>query len=355
MTTSRTASVDLGERRTTIEFGAGFPDRLPQHMRTAFPKARACGLAVDEQVASLWPLPALEGWETHVVRLPRGEAAKERSILARLQDAWVGLRRDEPVVVMGGGATLDVGGFAAATVRRGLPWIAVPTTVVGMADASVGGKTAVNHPAGKNLLGTFHAPTHVHIDVGYLETLDERDRIAGLAEVYKVARVGDDDLLRSLRDGAPDSDDAWIRVLHRAVEGKARLVEQDERDGGVRRLLNYGHTVGHALETRLGNDRVRHGEAVAIGMEVAASIAVARGLITESERTQQRADLAGLGLPTGLPEEPAPDEILAALSYDKKRGAGASHTFILPVSPLSLAVHDDVTDQEILTALASTP
>jgi 3-dehydroquinate synthetase len=276
-------------------------------------------------------------------------------VLARLQDGMLHLTRDEPVVVVGGGATLDVGGFAAATARRGLPWVAVPTTVVGVADAAVGGKVAVNVPAGKNLLGTFHPPALVLADVHYLRTLSERDRVAGLAEVYKAGRVGDPRLLTLLRRGAPGGSEVWAEALLRSVSVKTRLVERDERDRGERRALNYGHTVGHALETLLGNRRMRHGEAVAIGMGVAARIAVARGLFSPEEARRQEEDLRRLGLPTAMPRGLSPRRILRTLSLDKKRVAGPRHAFVLPTGVTGVTVVEDVSDREVLVALTAPP
>ncbi len=348
----RSERVELGSRSTDIRIGAGLLPHLFAALRSRFPAAARCGLAIDERVAAVQALPhAPADLEVLAVRLPAGESAKTRATLAALQDAWIDLRRDEPVVVVGGGAALDVGGFAAATVRRGLPWIAVPTSVVGMADAAVGGKTAINHPRGKNLVGTFHPPGLVLADVDTLATLDARDRIAGLAELYKVGRLADAVLVARLRAGAPADPAAWIDLLHRAVAVKARIVEQVERDGGIRRLLNYGHTIGHALERVLGNDILRHGEAVAIGMDGAARIAVGRGLMSEDERLRQREDLRGLELPVDLPTDVDHAALLEALGLDKKRSAGSTHVFALPVGGTGLRIVEDVTDAEIRAAL----
>jgi len=348
----RRERVALAGRETDIRIGPGLLGEVWAALRSGFPRAARCGLAVDERVRALWPLPPPPA-DLEIVEqsLPPGEAAKDRAVLARLQDGWIDLRRDEPVLVMGGGAALDVGGLAAATVRRGLPWIALPTSVVAMADAAVGGKTAVNHPRGKNLIGTFHPPVLVLADVATLATLDDRDRVAGLAEVYKCGRIADAALLAQLRRGAPRDDAAWLEAIHRSVAVKARLVEQDERDQGPRRLLNYGHTVGHALETLLGNEVMRHGEAVAIGMQVAARVAMARGLLTEQDAERQRSDLEGLGLATRLPEPLPREEILAQIAGDKKRATGALHTMVLPTGGLGAQVIEDVTDDQILVAL----
>ncbi len=333
---------------TTVRIGSGLHARVWDQVAAAFPNAERYGLVVDARVAALWPLPDPAGRELVRCSVPPGEAAKDRSVLGELQDRLLDLRRSEPVVVMGGGAAQDVGGFAAATVRRGVPWVAVATTVVAMADAAVGGKTAVNHPRGKNLLGTFHEPSLVLSDVDYLDTLDARDRTAGLAEVYKCGRIADEALLDRLERGAPEPSDAWIDVLQRAVAVKQALVAQDLRDHGPRRLLNYGHTIGHALERVLGNEAVRHGEAVAIGMHAAAGIAEARGLF--DERAEQARTLQALGLPT---EKPGirPDALFDAMALDKKRTPGTTHTFVLPTGRTGAAVFEDVTEHEIRAVL----
>ena len=345
----RAERVELGDRSTDVRIGAGLLAHLWAAVRSRFPAAERCGFAIDERVADAQPMPAAPAdLDVVAVRLPEGEAAKTRDVLARLQDAWLDLRRDEPVVVVGGGAALDVGGFAAATVRRGLSWIGVPTSVVGMADASVGGKTAINHERGKNLIGTFHPPSFVLADVRTLETLDPRDRVAGLAELYKCGRIADAALLARLRDGPPADEAEWIDVVHRSIAVKARLVEADERDGGVRRMLNYGHTVGHALERVLGNERMRHGEAVAIGMDGAARLAVARGLMPEAERAQQREDLIALGLPVDIPDDVDRTALHEALGLDKKRTAGSTHVFALPVGGSGIRIVEDVSDEELL-------
>jgi 3-dehydroquinate synthetase len=351
----RRERVALPGRETDVTIGSGVRNAVWEALGPRFPGARRCGVVVDDRVASLWSLPPVPpelGWEVVECVVPAGEAAKERSVLATLQDRLLVLRREEPVVVFGGGATIDVGGFAAATVRRGLPWVAVATTVIAMADASVGGKVAVNHPRGKNLLGTFHPPCHVFSDVETLGTLDPRERRSGLAEIYKCGRIRDDALIRLLRAGPPATSEAWVDVIHRCVAVKARIVEQDERDLGERRLLNYGHTVGHGLERVLSNEALRHGEGVAIGMAAAARIAVARGLLSAEEADRQTRDLEDLGLDTKLPAGVDPAALLEKMGYDKKRRPGEAHVFVLPVGGGGVRVCEDVTEDEVRAALA---
>ncbi len=344
--------VRLPGRETDIEVGCGIRARLWTALAARFPRAWRFGLVLDRRVADLWPMEApTVGPRPLVVRVGPGEAAKTRRVLARIQDRLLDLKRDEPVVAMGGGALLDAAGFAAATVRRGLEWIALPTTVLGMADAAVGGKVAINHPRGKNLLGAFHPPVLVLADVDILATLLQRDRVAGLAEMYKMARIGDAELLDLLRRGAPADPVAWCDAIARAVTIKARIVEEDERDQGLRRALNYGHTVGHALERLLGPDAVRHGEAVAMGMGPAARIALARGLVDGALVERQARDLERLGLDHDVPRGVDREALFEIMGLDKKRRPGAAHTFVLPVGDVGVQIAEDVSEEEIRAAL----
>ncbi len=349
--TVRRDRVRLAGRDTDVVLGAGVLGGLFGEVRSRWPRAERVGLVIDRTVDALWPIEAPPGGPTALrVLAPAGEAAKRRTVLAELQDALLDLRRDEPVIVVGGGAVLDAAGFAAATVRRGLPWVAVPTTVVGMADAAVGGKVAVNHPRGKNLLGTFHPPALVLADVAFLDTLDDRDRVAGLAEVYKAGRVGDPDLVARLRRGVPGDAAAYAEVLARAVAVKARLVEADERDHGARRALNLGHTLGHALERLVSNERLRHGEAVAIGMAYAARLALARDRVGAAWVARQDEDLARLGLPTAPPGGLDAADVLEAMEVDKKRRPGARHVLVLPRAAGGVDVVEDVVEVELVAA-----
>jgi 3-dehydroquinate synthetase len=349
----REERVRLPGRETRVRIGAGARRLLARTLDDAFPTAERVGWLVDATVARLWEradgLEPPAGRRAARLLLPAGEAAKERSVLAAAEDLLLELRREEPVIVVGGGAALDAGGLAAALAHRGHPWIAVPTTVLAMADASVGGKVAINHARGKNLLGTFHPPVEVLADLDVLATLPARERAAGLAEVWKAGCVADADLCARLAEGPPEGP-ALADALARAVAVKARLVEADERDHGARRALNYGHTVGHALE-RVGLDLL-HGEAVAIGMGVAARLARARGLLDAAWVGRQRDALVRLGLPVDLP--PAVDRraLLERLGADKKRRAGALHTFVLPRAT-GVVVVEDVREAEVQAALAA--
>ncbi|MDJ0976263.1 MAG: 3-dehydroquinate synthase family protein [Planctomycetota bacterium] len=348
-----------------VRIGSGVRHELWEHVRRLFPGAARAGWVIDPRMFAAWE--AADGGlpddpeavdVTRVVEaLPgHGEALKTREVLALVQDALIELRRDEPLIAMGGGATTDVAGFAAATLRRGMRWIAMPTTVVGMVDAAIGGKTGINHPRGKNLLGAFHEPALVLIDVDFLKTLDARDVTAGTAEVYKVGRLGDAALRERLADGCPPVDDAeaWIELVKRAVAVKRTLVEGDLLDLGQRRLLNYGHTVGHALETLLGNERMRHGEAIAIGMQVAIQLAASRDLVDDDAVAGQKRDLEALELPTRIPDDVSTDAVLEGVGLDKKRQADAHHTMVLPTGAAGATVVTDVSETELRSALDAT-
>jgi 3-dehydroquinate synthetase len=353
--TWREERVRLADRTTRVRLGSGARRLLPSTLRDVAPRAERIGWLIDAEVARLWEhaggLEPPAGYEVHRLALPAGEAAKEREVLATAQDVLLGLRREEPVVVLGGGAALDLGGFAAATAHRGHPWIAVPTTVLAIADACVGGKVAVNHARGKNLIGAFHPPVEVLADLDLLATLPAREAAAGWAEVRKAGHVGDRALLAQLDEGPVAPGAPQAEALSRALAVKARLVEQDERDHGVRRLLNFGHTLGHALE-RVGLGLL-HGEAVALGMLAAISIAAARGQVGAALLERERRALAGLGLPVRLPRPVDPVAVLALLSADKKRHAGATHTFVLPRRDGGLEVVTDVQSDEVERALAA--
>lgn len=255
--------------------------------------------------------------------LPAGEENKVlesvTTVLGRLLD--VGWERGAPVVALGGGVLGDMAGLVAALLLRGVPFVQVPTSLLAMVDASVGGKVGVNHRRGKNLIGSFWQPALVWSDLAYLDTLPDRELRAGLAEVVKTAMLGDEELFESL-ESRPDDylarDPATLLdAVRRCVRFKASIVAQDARESGVRACLNLGHTVGHALEATAAVGTLRHGEAVAIGLVAAAEISAAEGLCDGTLPERVRGVLCGLGLPTAA--SPRPREVLrAAIKADKK-------------------------------------
>jgi 3-dehydroquinate synthase len=283
--------------------------------------------------------------------VPRGEAAKTLAVAEALfrQLAVREAQREDLIVALGGGATGDLAGFVAATYLRGMPVLQVPTTLLAQVDAAIGGKTAVNLPAGKNLVGAFHQPVGVVADVSTLRTLPDAERRSGLGEVAKYALAFDRGLVDLLRreTGALVSEGPDDRVLHdvvlRCVRIKAEVVSNDERDAGDRLFLNYGHTLGHALE-RLDGFRGRpHGEAVAIGMVFAARLAERLGVAAGGLVDRHVRLLEPLGLPTGG-SLPPPHAALEAMRMDKKRRGALRFVLLEDVGRPTLVaeVPDDV-------------
>ncbi len=260
--------------------------------------------------------------EIHVFQVPDGEDGKNIATLHKLWN-WLGaagFTRSDLIVGIGGGAITDVAGFVAASWLRGLDWVAVPTSLAGMVDASVGGKTGVNSDYGKNLIGAFHSPIAVVIDTEFLKTLSDRDFAAGMAEVIKCGLIADTAILdlaalhtvESLRTNPP----VVSELVQRAVTVKAHVVSADFKESFAREALNYGHTLGHAIEIH-SKYQLRHGEAVSIGLVYAAELAAMRGLITEAELSLHRSILLSYGLPITF-ERQAWQKLAPLLALDKK-------------------------------------
>jgi len=266
------------------------------------------------------------GFDVHTEPVPDGEACKTIDVAARLWSSLADRKftRSDCIVGLGGGATTDLAGFVAATWLRGVKVVLVPTTLLGMADAAVGGKTAVDIPAGKNLVGAFHSPVGVLADLATLETLPRADYVAGLAEVIKAGFIADPvilDLIDQDPDGATVPYGQHAReLIERAIRVKAGVVSSDLTEKGPREILNYGHTLGHAIE-RVEDYRFRHGDAVAIGMVYVAELARLVGRLDERTSKLHRDVLASVGLPTSYRPGVWPD-LREAMSVDKKaRGA----------------------------------
>lgn len=285
-----------------------------------------CDLARPRSVVSNTTVGPLYGRETarqleveRCTELPDGEEHKVWSHVQDLCADWLekGHHRSDVAMAIGGGVVTDTVGFASSIYMRGLRWIAAPTTLLAMVDASVGGKTGVNLEQGKNLIGTFWQPSLVIVDIDTLETLPSRELRAGLAEVIKSAWIGDRDLLDLIDPTRPISDPLWEELVTRTIQVKARIVEEDEREAGVRKALNLGHSLGHALEAATGYKRFLHGEAVAWGIRAVSKIAADRGLLANPWRRQLESAIDRLGpLPPVVGMDP--DRILHHLARDKK-------------------------------------
>ena len=305
------------------------------------------GRAVERSLRGLGPV--------RVTLVPDGERFKGRATLESVYDAFLGARlgRDGLVVALGGGVVGDLAGFAAATWMRGVDWVGIPTTLLSMVDSSIGGKVGINHPKAKNMIGAFHQPRAVVIDPALLATLPARELRSGGYEILKCAILGDRDLFASLRQ-APPGLRGWDRValesaIATACRIKAEVVEKDEREGSLRRVLNLGHTIGHALEAVTGYRRFTHGEAVGWGLVGAAFLARRRGLLPEAGYDAIASAVDHLGPRPPVSDLEAP-RVLDALARDKKAKA-ARVPFVLPTAIGRVEVRDDVTRAEIVRAL----
>ena len=288
--------------------------------------------------------------DVHHFTVPDGEAGKTFSTVTTLWD-WLGaagFTRSDLVVAIGGGALTDLAGFASATWLRGIDWVAVPTSLAGMVDASIGGKTGINSDYGKNLIGSFHSPITVVIDPTWLETLTDRDFSAGMAEVIKCGFIKDPKILEitASRDVASLRSDQQtvVELIHRAAKVKAEVVSVDFKESFAREILNYGHTLGHAVEIH-SKFNLRHGEAVAIGLVYAAELAAARSMISAEIVELHRSVLANLGLPTTYDRD-AWVALRPILALDKK-SRGSTIRFVALNGIGSTARLEDLTSDEL--------
>ena len=319
--------VALGERSYEITLGSGILDTLGSLCR-GLGLSGSAAVVSNTTVAPLYyqrVRASLEqaGYRVLLVELPDGEGHKNSATLNLIYDALVdaSLDRGSFLVALGGGVIGDMAGFAAACYLRGIPFVQVPTTLLSQVDSSVGGKTGINHPRGKNLIGAFYQPRAVLIDVATLETLPDREYLSGLGEIIKYGAVLDGEFFSFMEQNAQlllaRDTNALIHAVGRSCAIKAGVVESDEREGGVRAVLNYGHTLGHAVETLTGYTRYLHGEAVAIGMVQAARISQSLGFCSQADRERIESLLEVFGLPRELPVFPA-SAYAEALSHDKK-------------------------------------
>jgi 3-dehydroquinate synthase len=331
----RTVRVTTAHGGYPVLIGSGLLDRLDE-LLPPLPGAEAAAVVASPPLAAVagrvGRAVARRGLAVHRLEVPAGEEAKRLEVVAGLYQglAAVPTRRADPVLAVGGGATTDVAGFAAATWLRGVPLVNLPTTVLGMVDAAVGGKTGVDLAEGKNLVGAFHQPVAVAADLDTLAGLPAAEVRSGLAEVAKAGLAGDpalaEALARSAGPAVAADPDALAPLVEGAVRVKAAVVAADEHeqagDGRVGRLvLNYGHTLGHALERLAGYRGLRHGEAVALGMVFAARVAEAIGLARPGLADGHVRLLAALDLPVGGVRLD-PDQVLAAMATDKKHRGG---------------------------------
>ncbi len=326
---AKVVRVSLGKRSYPIRIGSGGLEGLGEEVvrRTG---ASQVALVTVPEVGRRYAAPVMRslrqaGLRVDKLEVPDGDASKSLACLGRLYDALLdlGLDRSSALIALGGGAVGDLTGFAAATYLRGIQFVQIPTTILAMVDASIGGKTAVNLPQGKNLVGAFHQPSLVWLDLAFLSSLPVRQRAAGMAEVVKVGAIWDARFFARLERDAERlmglEPAALVPALERACRIKAEVVSRDEREeSGLRELLNFGHTLAHALEAVAGYRKILHGEAVSIGMVHAARISERLSLAPAGTRERLESLLVRLGLPVRIPKDDRRAH-LAALQVDKKK------------------------------------
>jgi len=356
----RTVRVNLGPRSYGIHIARGLLEQTGQLLGELLPPTRAL-VVTDENVGPLY-LDRLAqslqdaGFEVEREIVPAGETSKSLDMVSKLYDrlANLGFRRDDLVVSLGGGVVGDLAGFVASTWLRGVPFVQVPTTVLAQVDSSVGGKVGVNHAKGKNLIGSFYQPLLVVIDPDVLRTLPERELWAGLAEVLKYGFIADEALFQQLETSLADlardpGAEQWGDVLARCCSIKAHVVEQDERDFGFRHVLNFGHTLGHALEAATHYERYRHGEAVVFGMKAALWLSHWNSGL--DEKALHRGLAALDQFPLEPPSDLSAEQLLPYLATDKKRTA-AGQKWVLLQRIGQAAIASGLPEESILRALS---
>lgn len=353
-----TLHVDLAERSYPIYIGRdllGDPQLLSRHIA-----GRQVALVSNDTVAPLYMDRVRNALGTRdrvtEVILPDGEQYKTLETLQEIFDRVLADRhnRDTTFVALGGGVVGDITGFAAACYQRGVSLVQLPTTLLAQVDSSVGGKTAVNHPLGKNMIGAFYQPGAVLIDINTLHSLPRREFAAGLAEVLKYGLICDAGFYRWLQDHVPQllarEEAALAEAIERSCANKARVVAADEREGGLRAILNLGHTFGHAIETAQGYGEWLHGEAVATGMLLAMRLSAGRGWIGAGEVEDFERLLATLGLPVRVPADMSPEQFIDLMGRDKKVVDGRLRLVLLRAIGEACVV-DDAGESELLPLL----
>lgn len=313
-------------------------------------------LVTDETVGALYAAQVSaavrsSGMQVHPYQIPPGEDQKTLSTAADIWDFFARSRmeRSSVVLALGGGVVGDLAGFAAANFMRGIAWIYLPTTLLAMVDASVGGKTGVNLPHGKNLVGAFHAPRAVRMDIATLKTLPDIEISNGLAEVVKHGVIGDPALFDLCARGLQAIWQEMNTLISRVVAVKLRVIQEDPYEAGLRETLNLGHTIGHAVE-QVSKYRIRHGEAVAIGMVAEARLSRILGIAEDGLEERFSAVLSGVGLPVDIPDFINRSDLVEVMMMDKKR-AGDKLRFSLPVKVGEVRTGIEVAPAEVLRVL----
>jgi 3-dehydroquinate synthase len=349
---------DSGSRSYPIHIGAGLLERA--ELYRPYLEGGSAAIVTNEVIGPLL-LPRIRNVFANIrtteIVLADGEQAKSWRVLNQIFDALLKARcgRDTLIVALGGGVIGDLAGFAAAVYQRGVGFLQVPTTLLAQVDSSVGGKTAINHALGKNMIGAFHQPLAVISDVATLDTLPERELRSGIAEVIKHGLALDaaffDWLEANIEKVLQKDPAALVHAVRRSCELKARIVAEDERESGARALLNFGHTFGHAIETGAGYGAWLHGEAVAAGMVMAAELSSLMGQLKKTEVSRVRDLLRRAGLPVKGPAL-APERLMELMAHDKKAAQGRTR-FVLLESIGRAALRADIDERRVHEAIVA--
>ncbi len=342
-----TLHVDLGDRSYPIHIGQGLLQRAD--LITPHIHGKTTVTVSNETVAPLYIESVHNVIDDELntdIILPDGEQYKTAETLGMIHSQMLQAHCDRKttLLALGGGVVGDVAGFASATYQRGINFIQVPTTLLAMVDSSVGGKTGINHPLGKNMIGAFHQPQCVIIDTDTLNTLDDRQLSAGIAEIIKYGYINDADFLgwldQNMHKLLKRDPQALAYAIHRSCQHKADIVAADEKEAGQRALLNLGHTFGHAIETGMGYGKWLHGEAIAAGMVMAAELSKAHGWVTDSDVMAMRSLLKKANLPVDPPAEISATRFAELMSIDKKVQDGVLHLVLLKGIGNSIVTRD---------------
>jgi 3-dehydroquinate synthase len=354
--------VELAERSYNIYIGNGTLEGIGERLGL-FDLSPKIAIVSNPTVFSLYGNRVSDsiqkaGFDLLTVTIPDGEEFKDLTWLQHIYDELLrhGLDRSSALLALGGGVLGDITGFAASTYMRGIPYIQIPTTLLAQVDSSVGGKTGVNHKLGKNMIGTFWQPRIVWIDTDTLKTLPKRELLAGLTEVIKYGIIRDEELFIFLERNRESilnlNEDALAHIIKRSCEIKADVVSIDERESGLRAILNYGHTIGHAIETATGYTQFLHGEAVAIGMCCEAWLSQILGILDTEHVKRIEALINAYGLPSIMPPEILIESLISSMKLDKKAVAGELK-FVLPEKIGKVIIQKGIGEKAIRDSLHS--
>jgi 3-dehydroquinate synthase len=357
---SQQITVDLKDRSYDIVIGSRILQNIGLRVKEFRPSRVA--LISNKTIYPIYRDRILKSFREYhidpeIILIPDGEEYKDFLWTYYLYGELLKARfdRNSLLVALGGGVIGDITGFVASTYMRGIRFVQVPTTLLSQVDSSVGGKTGVNHPLGKNMVGTFSQPSLVFIDIDTLRTLPEREFYSGMAEIIKYGVISDGRLFDTLQVDREDilaHGDSLVKIIRRSCEIKADVVSKDEREAGLRAILNYGHTIGHAIETVTGYRKYLHGEAISIGMVAAADIAVKMGIMKRQEAERIKELVEMYNLPAHVPDNLNAGDLISAMAIDKKAHAGRLN-FVLPESIGTVRIEEDVDKKLIMEVLNS--